>query len=260
MALMGGTAFETPLHIFGSGLPGPVLLVLGGVHGNEPGGWLAAEELLATLRPAQGAVLVVPQANRLAAASFIRTRDDWGDLNRLYPGTPDGLPMAQLAHQIMETVREYQVSVVLDMHESWAFFNGRPQNGTAYLGQTVATSPDERAKSLAHDAVAAVNTRIRHPREQLFDRNDPNSPPAQNGSPPSAGGGGRPGGSGIPNAGRSVPGFTSSLGLSRFVAGVSTLLVEMGQQQELDRRIALHVDLATEVATRMGITAGQRNA
>src|SRR5437867_9239804 len=40
--LMAGTPYETPLYIRGSGNPGKTVLVLGGVHGNEPAGWLAA--------------------------------------------------------------------------------------------------------------------------------------------------------------------------------------------------------------------------
>lgn len=244
VALMAGTAYEAPLNIFGSGLPGETLLILGGAHGNEPGGWLAAERLMETLRPAAGAILIIPRAHRQAAAAFVRTREEWGDLNRLYPGTPDGLPMAQLAHQITGVLRQYRVNVVVDMHESWEFFNGRPANGTVYLGQTVASSQDERAKRLAAGAVAAVNSRILHPREALFDRNNPNNPPPTGRGP------------GAPNAGQPVPGFTSSLGLPAHVPGLSVLLVEIGQQQEMDRRVVLQIDFAWEIARRIGIIPG----
>ncbi len=240
--LMEGTRFETPLYVIGSGLPGQVLMILGGVHGDEPGGWLAAERLLESMRPSTGAVLIIPRANRLADSAQVRTRPEWGDLNRLYPGSPDGPPMAQMAWQIIETLREYHVNVVLDMHESWVFFNGRAYNGTAYLGQTVGTSPDDQAQMLARNVVAAVNTRIRHPREEFFDRNNPDNPPPQFSGPPP-----------VPNAGQNVPGGTSSLGLGRFVPDLSTLLVEMGQQQDLERRIALHVEIANELARELGI-------
>jgi hypothetical protein len=194
----------------------------------------------------------------LADQAFVRTTDQWGDLNRLYPGNASGLPMAEMAAEITNVLRQFRVNVLVDMHESWAFFYNRSQNGTAYLGQTVATSSDERARTLARDAVAAVNNRILYSWERLYDRNDPNNPRAGNGAAPTAGGGsGGTGGTGggIPNAGQAVPGGTSSLGLPRHVPGLSTLLVEMGQEQGLQRRIDLHVDLATEVATRMGIVS-----
>ena len=87
---MEGTPQATDIYIFGSGQPGNVLMVLGGVHGNEPGGWFGAERLMKTLRPNTGAFLVVPYANKLATQSFVRTTDELGDLNRLYPGDPNG--------------------------------------------------------------------------------------------------------------------------------------------------------------------------
>ena len=39
--LLAGTPSETRMVLRHSGLAGPAVMVLGGVHGNEPGGWLA---------------------------------------------------------------------------------------------------------------------------------------------------------------------------------------------------------------------------
>jgi hypothetical protein len=80
--MMAGSPQETPLYVYGSGRPGKVVMVLGGVHGNEPGGWQAAERLQTTFRPAQGAFIVIPRANRQATLAFDRT-GGIGDLNRL---------------------------------------------------------------------------------------------------------------------------------------------------------------------------------
>jgi hypothetical protein len=226
--LMAGTPFETALHVFGSGLPGPVIAILGGVHGNEPGGWLAAERLAESLRPATGALLILPRANQLAIRDFVRTNESLGDLNRLYPGQPDGLPMAQMAAQIVATLRELHAGLVLDLHESWAFYKDRAQSGTAFLGQTVASYPTEPGLTLGRETVEAVNQRIQHPWEEFTFR---------------AGffGGGFGGGS-------------SSLSLPRHVGFVqAALLVEMGQQQALERRVALHVEVVQEVARRVGV-------
>ena len=229
--LMAGTPQETPLYVFGSGRPGNILMVLGGVHGNEPGGWHAADWLLDSLRPVDGGFLIIPRANRLADYAFVRTMPELGDLNRLYPGDPYGLPMARMAFEITETAKELHVTHVVDMHESWAFYNGRPQNGTAYLGQTIATDPSGPGMDLAKAVVESVNTRIWYPHEEMFYRE--RSGNANNPNPQTQG--------------------TSSLGLPRYVPGLSALLVEMGQQQGLDRRAALHVDVVYEVARRVGI-------
>jgi hypothetical protein len=242
LGLMAGTPFETPAHVFGSGLPGRVALVLGGVHGNEPGGWLAAERLLGLIAPATGAVIVIPRANKVATNLFERTTAELGDLNRLYPGDPDGLPMARMAFEIVALARHFQVSLVLDMHESWAFYRDRPPaGGTAYLGQTVSTPPEEPGSSFVREVVEAVNARVLHPREEFTFRGFP-GPMAMGGSAPPGGGQG-PGG----------PGGRSSLGLGRHVLGLLPILVEMGQQQALERRVALHVDVAREVLRRAEI-------
>jgi hypothetical protein len=244
--LLPGTPYETRLYIFGTGQPGPVVMALGGVHGNEPGGWQAAERTAEAVRPQTGALLVVPRANRLAINLFERTTPDLGDLNRLYPGDPNGLPMEQMAFSIVETLREFHVSVLVDMHESWSFYKDRPQNGTAFLGQTVATRPAEAGVELAKNVVEAVNTRIRAPHEELFFREFPTNRLPDPVSPLPFDTSGNP-------AAAVSGGSRSSLGLPAHIDGLTTLLVEMGQQQSLERRVALHLDVLGEVMRRVGI-------
>ena len=248
--LMAGTAQETELFIFGSGQPGPVLAVLGGVHGNEPAGWLAAEELRDEFRPAAGAFLIVPRANILATQQFVRTTDELGDLNRLYPGDADGLPMARMAKEIVDTLREFRASVAIDMHESWSFYTDRTdtQTGTAFLGQTVSSS-SAQGLALGRTVVDAVDQRIRAPHEEMILREFP--PPGFVFPTPTPGAANPTTvpSTGLPLGGRS----RSSLGLSTHVSGLIALLVEMGQQQQLSRRVALHVDIVEEVARQIGI-------
>jgi hypothetical protein len=242
--MMQGTPQETPLYVYGSGRPGKAVMVLGGVHGNEPGGWLAAERVQETFRPATGAFLVIPRANRVATNAFERTLPNLGDLNRLYPGDKDAsLPMARMAAQIIDVLREFHVGVLLDMHESWAFYKDRQQNGTAFLGQTIATAPTEPGLTLVRDITVAVNSRIRASHEEFFDRAFPGPQQSGNNLPRST-----------PTPGPAPIG-ASSLSLNRDVAGLVPILVEMGQQQALERRIALHVEVFEELARRLGISA-----
>jgi hypothetical protein len=244
-ALMGGTPYETPLFVYGTGTAGPIVMVLGGVHGNEPGGWLAADRVVERLRPASGALLVLPRANQKAIALFERTTEALGDLNRLYPGRPDGLPMERMAQEIVDTLRAYHVNVVVDMHESWAFYRDRPQNGTAFLGQTVATNPTEPGVSLARSVVQSVNQRVLSTQEEFFFREfPPNRLPDPNSALPFDT-------SGNPQAAVSG-GSRSSLGLPAHIPGLVSILVEMGQQQALERRVALHVEVLQQVMREIG--------
>lgn len=226
--VLAGTPWETPLYINRSNLHGPVVFVLGGVHGNEPGAWAAADQI-ADWMPDRGTLVVLPRANTLAIQAGQRTLPELGDLNRFYPGEPsetaNAFPMQRMAHAILDLVREFEVGVLLDLHESWAFFNERTQDGTAYLGQTI-TSGDS-AQSARVDTLAAEVNALVTEREQFTvrDRTRFSS-----------------GFRDTTNRDPSWPtGGTSSLGISRFVPGVVPLLVEMGQQGQLEsRRSELH--------------------
>ncbi len=239
-ALLPGTPWEASFDVTHSGLAGPTVLLLGGVHGNEPGGWLAADELR-SWQPAIGSLIVVPRANALAIRTLERTLPELGDLNRLYPGNPDGLPMARMAAAITALATAHHVDLLIDMHESWAFYGERPQNGTAYLGQTITSGAGPASATIAEALAAAVNARLVVPRDRFFSRG-PNAASSGN----SANGQAQaPGGADV----TATPGrSTSSLSLGRHVAALTPVLVEMGQDgQPLARRIELHMLVAHTV-------------
>jgi hypothetical protein len=235
--LLEGTPAATRITWAWSGTEGPVLMVLGGVHGNEPGGWFAAGEV-ATWEPANGGLVVVPQANRIAAAAFVRTTDDLGDLNRLYPGSADGATlMERMAAELVAAAKEFGAGVILDLHESWAFYAERSQNGTAFLGQTVSAGIGPRNPGLARGVVERVNDGITRQRDLLIERDgapfrrDTDS----NGAAP---------------AGRG----RSSLSLGGYVEGLTPILVEMGQQDQLvARRTALHLEVVRATMALLGM-------
>jgi hypothetical protein len=250
--LMKGTPQETPLYIFGTGVLGPIVAVLGGVHGNEPGGWLAADRLIEEMRPQTGGLLVVPRANAVAVNLFERTTAELGDLNRLYPGRLDGLPMERMAYEIVDTLRQFHVSLLIDMHESWAFYRDRTdtQTGTAFLGQTI-SSRGEPGETLARALADTMNSRrIQSPVEEFTFREwPPRGFALPTGTPDvSASSTPEPSTTG-PDA--SFGGSRSSLGLPNYITGLAAILVEMGQQQSTERRVDLHIEIVKEAVLRM---------
>ena len=211
-----------------SGMRGPATLVLGGVHGNEPGGWLAADEV-ANWEPAAGSLIVVPRANIRALQAFVRTFDDIGDLNRLYPGSAESsLLMEQMAYQFLQVCREFNVSILLDMHESWAFYAEYPPNsGTGALGQTITAGPGPQAADFAQRMAAIANPQATA-REQFIVREGSRF--------------GRPTGTPAPGETPVATRGRSSLSAGGHVAGLTPVLVEMGQtDQPLERRVQLHL-------------------
>ena len=234
LALMRGSEWETPLVAQHSGEPGPSVLVLGGVHGNEPGGWLAAEEI-AGWAPARGGLIVIPRANVVATHALERTLPELGDLNRMYPGSFTAeLPMARMAAHIIDAIRSFDVELVLDLHESWGFYAERGESGgTAFIGQTITSGPGPDRVPIATPIAKAFNAQVEIDRDHLFARDRTSFPAGfAEGEPLGDGTGGRfwrPGRGG------------SSLSLGRFVEGVTPVLIEMGQQrQPVARRAELH--------------------
>ena len=80
--LLAGTRWETEGCIADSGKPGAVVLILGGVHGNEPAGALAAAQVC-TFQPAAGKIVAVPRVNMPGLAAKLRyAPNGGGDMNR----------------------------------------------------------------------------------------------------------------------------------------------------------------------------------
>ncbi len=82
---------------------GPTALFMAGVHGDEYEGQVAIARLARWLKPdmIQGRVILLPMANFPAAQAGRRTSPiDGGNLNRSFPGDPDGTVTQQIAYFI----------------------------------------------------------------------------------------------------------------------------------------------------------------
>src|SRR4051794_8380342 len=92
-----------PMYVATGPRDGPILTVLGAVHGDEYEGPVAIADLLAALpvREMAGTLLAVPVVNCPAYRAGQRANPaDGKDLARCFPGDPDGTPTMQLAHVI----------------------------------------------------------------------------------------------------------------------------------------------------------------
>jgi len=257
--LMDGTEWATPGLAIHTGRPGARVMVFGGVHGNEPGGWLAAEEI-ARWKPEAGSLIVLPRLNRLSTLAMVRTVDGFGDLNRSYPGNPESpSPMSRMAADVVRVAKHYRPKWLFDLHESWMFYNERgPNGGTAFIGQTVATGGTAETLPLLRDVVDGVNARISQ-REQFVLRTTLSG---QGGAPPS-GATPRPTATVTATAtatstalpGSVTPqlaGGSTSLGFARWVEGCTPVLIEMGQyDQDESRRAELHAMLVRTAMQRL---------
>ncbi|WP_049971434.1 PKD domain-containing protein [Haladaptatus cibarius] len=149
--LMSGTADATEVHVTTASESGPTALVVGGMHGNEEAGYLAAEKI-AQWNIERGTLVTIPRANAEAVAADARTASGESDLNRQFPSGSE--PETELARAIWGVVEEYDPDVVIDLHESIGIYDGDLVGG---VGQVIFTSWDESASDDARAAAQYLN-------------------------------------------------------------------------------------------------------
>ncbi|MFP6899383.1 MAG: succinylglutamate desuccinylase/aspartoacylase family protein, partial [Opitutales bacterium] len=123
--LRQGTPQETAWHVIDSGKPGPVVMIVGGIHGNEPAGARAAEQIR-HWPIARGKLVVVPKANWTGLQAGIRfvpnSPRELRDLNRNFPKTGEGNEVrGSLAAEIWALAKQSKPDWLLDLHEGSDF-------------------------------------------------------------------------------------------------------------------------------------------
>ncbi len=106
-----------PITVIRNG-DGPTALLTGANHGDEYEGPVALQELTVTLEPADitGRVIIVPAFNYPAFRAATRTSPiDARNLNRTFPGKPDGTVSEKIADYFNRTLVP-MADVVLDYH------------------------------------------------------------------------------------------------------------------------------------------------
>ncbi len=127
-----------PIAVVSAG-EGPDVLLTAGNHGDEYEGQIALLKLMRDLDAGsvRGRVIIVPRLNLPAAAAGRRTSPiDEGNLNRLFPGDPEGTTTAQIAH-FVDTVLLPMTQVSVDLHSGGSSLE--------YLPCTIAALPGDPA-------------------------------------------------------------------------------------------------------------------
>jgi len=143
--LLWGTAqaqkLEFSLHKHQSGKPGPTLLVIGGIQGDEPGGFNAASLLVTDYRITAGEVWVVPNLN--FESIIQRSRGVYGDMNRKFLNLQEADPEYAQIQKIKSIILDPQVTMILNLHDGGGFFT------PTYLSQLA--NPDRWGQSVIID-------------------------------------------------------------------------------------------------------------
>lgn len=125
---------------------GPTALLTGGNHGDEYEGPLALFELARTLDPAavSGTVIIVPAMNYPAFRAGTRTSPiDKGNMNRSFPGRPDGSVTGKIADYFQRHLLP-RADIVFDFHSG-----GRTLDFVPFCAAHILPDKEQEAKAFA---------------------------------------------------------------------------------------------------------------
>ena len=145
------------------------VLVIGGIQGDEPGGFSAATLLATHYTITKGAVWIVPNLN---FPSIVRnSRGLYGDMNRKFLRLDKDDPEYSTVSRIQELIRHPDVKLVLNMHDGSGFFRPRHEDALRNpkrWGQSViidqstipAHLPHSNLEEMAQQACDDANSRL----------------------------------------------------------------------------------------------------
>jgi hypothetical protein len=151
-----------PIAVLRNG-DGAKLMLSAGNHGDEYEGQVVLTRLIQQLEASdiRGTLIILPALNLPAVLAATRVSPlDAGNLNRVFPGDPNGGPTWKIADYI-EHVLMPKVDVVADFHGGGASLDYRPHASTHYGPDA---SDEHKQKSLA------IVTKLGVPHVMVFER------------------------------------------------------------------------------------------
>ena len=173
-----GTEDELSVYRVYGAKPGKTMMLIGGIQGDEPGGFLSAD-LYADISLAQGNLIVVPRANFYSI--ILKHRGPDGDMNRQF-----GDPVTARRHKKIIKILKKLISesdILLNLHEGSGYYRPKWEGpmanpdryGQCLIADTdVYTKPDGSKLDLAAMAARVlkkVNPSIKNKKYRLLFNN-----------------------------------------------------------------------------------------
>jgi len=115
--LFEGVPVSTPVLVINGSLAGPTLCLTAAVHGDELNGIEMVRRVMHDIAPLKvsGAIIGIPIVNVQGFRRGSRYLPDRRDLNRYFPGNPDGSAAARIAHSFFTNVISH-CDALIDLH------------------------------------------------------------------------------------------------------------------------------------------------
>lgn len=122
------TVIDIPVVVYNAMEDGPVLLLMGGLHGDEINGIEVVRRIIENgfHRVKKGAVICIPILNIFGFINFSREVPDGKDVNRSFPGNKNGSLASRIAFHLMKEIIP-QIDYGIDFHTGGADRTNYPQ-------------------------------------------------------------------------------------------------------------------------------------
>ena len=169
--LPSGNVISLRIHVYRSDQPGPVVLLLGGVHGDEINGVEIVRRTIASGMFENlkcGSVIAIPLLNIYGFINFSRDASEGKDVNRNFPGNMKGSLAARVASTLTKKILPL-IDFGIDFHTGGGARYNYPQirytksdNKAAALAKTFA-APYLIAKTTVPNSLRKVASTMKKP-------------------------------------------------------------------------------------------------
>lgn len=157
--IMRGTPHETTCTIKRGEADGPTVFIIGGMHGDETAGYLAARKLT-EWTITTGTLILIPDSHITAIRA--NKRDYPANMNKQFPGDAQGTTMQRAAAEIWGLIKQHKPDLLVTLHESIGLYRDNP----ARFGQTLTYDFPELTPTF-QPIVDEINQQLASPREQF---------------------------------------------------------------------------------------------
>lgn len=156
----------------------PSVLIIGGIQGDEPGGFSAASLLITNYHINNGTVWVVPNLN--FPSIIQRSRGVYGDMNRKFAALSKNDPEYATVQRIQELILTPGLELVLNLHDGGGFYRPTkesPERNPTRWGQCLIIDmaemphPAGELEKRGNDVLSQVNTCLLKPEDRLYLKN-----------------------------------------------------------------------------------------
>ena len=149
------------------------LLIVGGIQGDEPGGFMAASLISTHYKITKGSVWVIPNLNFYSIIK--RSRGPYGDMNRKFANLSKDDPEYKTIQRIKSYISHKDVKLIVNLHDGSGFY--RPEfvdkQHSPYKWGQCSIIDQEKIKNNKYSNLADISNKIvKHVNKHLIKKED----------------------------------------------------------------------------------------